>query len=82
MFEGLPESQRIPVAMKKMDRVLDHAISLAALHENNAIVVFSSILAEQIPRSYAANAFNVFQYAMRDFELVRLMCPLGQPGRG
>jgi hypothetical protein len=40
-----------------------HLFQLIALHENNAIVVYSDTLALQIPRSYAANAFNVFQQA-------------------
>jgi hypothetical protein len=76
-FTG-PESEyplrqaRITRAKAKMDEVLGHFINLAALHENNAIVVFSPMLAEQTPRSYAANAFNVFQRVMYDFELVRL----------
>jgi|KBSSwiStaDraftv2_1062776.scaffolds.fasta_scaffold1173071_1 hypothetical protein len=69
---SLSDFERIALAKKKMDKVLAHAIDLAALHENNAIVVFSPILAEQIPRSYAAHAFNVFQHVMHDFELVRL----------
>ena len=57
MFETLSDREYIALAKKKMDRVLDHAINLAALHENNAIVVFSPILAKQIPQSYAAHAF-------------------------
>jgi AbiU2 len=72
MFETLPDSERIARAKTKMDKVLGHFINLAALHENNAIVVFSPTLASQISRSYAANAFNLFQHVMHDFELVRL----------
>jgi hypothetical protein len=72
MSEALSNSERIAIAKKKMDKVLGHVINLAALHENNAIVVFSPMLVDQIPRSYAAQAFNVFQHVMHDFELVRL----------
>lgn len=72
MFDALSDSERIALAKTKIDKVLGHFINLAALHENNAIVVFSPTLAEQIPRSYAAIAFNVFQHVMHDFELVRL----------
>jgi AbiU2 len=72
MFERLSDSQRITLAKTKMDKVLGHFLNLLALHESNAIIVFSPMLASQIPRSYAANAFNVFQRAMHDFELIRL----------
>jgi hypothetical protein len=41
--------------------------------------VFSPILASQIPRSYAANAFNLFQHVMHDFELVRLCALWDRP---
>jgi hypothetical protein len=34
------------------------------LHENNAIVLYSTTLSRQIPTSFAANAFRVFQTAM------------------
>jgi hypothetical protein len=76
MFERLSDGERIKLAKSRMDKVLGHFINLAALHENNAVVVFSPRLASQIPPSYAANAFNVFQHVMHDFELVRL-CALG-----
>jgi len=72
MFETLTDGERITLAKAKMDKVADHFLHLIALHENNALVVFSPMLASQIPRSYAANAFNVFRYAMHDFEVVRL----------
>lgn len=72
MFDALSDTERITLAKIRIDKVLGHFINLAALHENNAIVVFSPTLASQIPRSYAANAFNVFQHVMHDFELVRL----------
>ena len=67
-----PVCKRIRLARTKAKKLLGHFLYLAALHENNAIVVFSSRLASQIPRSYAANAFNWFQRVMHDFEIVRL----------
>jgi hypothetical protein len=72
MFDALSDCDRIALAKRKMERVLNHVINLAAIHENNAIVVFSPMLVDQIPRSYAAHAFNVFQHVMHDFEMVRL----------
>ena len=52
--------------------MVDHLLYLLELHENNALVVYSSLLSSQIPTSHAANAFNVFQRGMHQFELVRL----------
>jgi len=72
MFEALPIEERIDRAKIKAERLLGHVINLAAIHENNAIVVFSSLLVDQIPRSYADHAFNIFQHVMNDFYLVRL----------
>jgi hypothetical protein len=45
---------------------------LLELHANNAHVVHSSLLSSQIPQSFAANAFNVFQRSMYQIEIVRL----------
>jgi HEPN superfamily AbiU2-like protein len=60
--------------------VVEHLVYVLAFHESNAIIVYSSALASQIPRSYAANAFNVFQEAMHRFEILRL-CALWDPPR-
>jgi hypothetical protein len=59
-------------AKKKMPRVVDHLLYLLELHETNAIVLYSSTLSAQIPRSFAASAFNVFQRGLHQFEIVRL----------
>jgi hypothetical protein len=50
----------------------DHAHYLLDIRENNAIVVYSDQLSKQIPRSYAANAFNIFREAMHQIEIVWL----------
>src|ERR1700731_98620 len=64
--------ERLKAAKDKTPRVLDHLLYLLALHENNAIVLYSPTLSSQIPTSYAANAFNVFQRGLHQFEIVRL----------
>jgi hypothetical protein len=51
------------------------------LHENNAIVLYSPTLSRQIPTSFAANAFNVFQQALHQFEIVRLCALWDGAGR-
>ncbi|HWM31013.1 MAG TPA: hypothetical protein VNO69_04860 [Methyloceanibacter sp.] len=80
VFDKIGEDERITRAKDMSEKVLEHFIHLAALHENNGIVVFSPTLASQIPRSYAANAFHVFQHAMYDFELIRLCALWDCPG--
>jgi HEPN superfamily AbiU2-like protein len=67
-----PKQERIALAKAKMTRVLDDVLYLLELHANNAIVVHSPALSSQIPRSYAANAFVVFQRSMYQIEVVRL----------
>jgi hypothetical protein len=79
VFEGLCDSERIELAKKKIEKVLDQVLALAAIHENNAFVVFSPKLADQIPRSYAAHAFGFLQHAMHDLELVRLCALWDKP---
>jgi hypothetical protein len=65
-------TERIVEAKRKTERVVDHVLYLLALHENNALVTYSPLLSAQIPASYAANAFNVFQQGLHRFEIVRL----------
>src|SRR5262249_45744712 len=65
-------AERITAANDKTQRVLDHLLYLLALHENNAIVLYSDTLSRQIPTSFAANAFNVSRQGLHQFEIVRL----------
>jgi hypothetical protein len=72
MFERLTVTQRIDLAKAKMAKVLDHFLYVIELHANNSFVVYSPTLVSQIPQSFAANAFNVFQRSMHQIEIVRL----------
>jgi AbiU2 len=72
MVERRTVTERIELAKTKMEKVLDHFLYVVELHANNSFVVHSSTLASQIPVSYAANAFNVFQRSMYQIEIVRL----------
>ena len=64
--------QRIALAKERMNKVVDHMLHLLAIHESNRIVVFSDALSRQIPRSRAANAFNLFRDVVHRYELIRL----------
>ncbi|MCC8956178.1 hypothetical protein H8B02_22935 [Bradyrhizobium sp. Pear77] len=72
MFEKLPKARRIELAKAKMERVLDHFLYVVELHANNSFVVYSDTLASQIPESFAANAFLIFQRSMHQIEIVRV----------
>jgi AbiU2 len=72
MFEHMTTAERIQTAKEKTERVVDHLLYLLALHENNAIIVYSDTLSSQIPYLHAANAFDVFRAGLHQFEIVRL----------
>ena len=55
-----------------MERVVHHLHNLVYIHESNKIAVFSDILAKQISRSFAANAFNVVLETLYQHEIIRL----------
>ena len=65
-------SKRVQLAEDKTRRIVKELRWLIDLHENNALVFYSPLLADQIPESHAAKAFNVMQASMLYFEIVRL----------
>ena len=71
MFEHMTTAD-IQAAKEKTERVVDHLLYPLALHENNAIIVYSNTLSSQIRYLHAANAFNVFRAGLHQFEIVRL----------
>jgi hypothetical protein len=69
MYETWDVQKRIGEAKRLTACVVDHLQYLLDIHENNAVVLYSSTLSKQIPKSYAANAFNVFREAMHQIEI-------------
>ena len=78
-LNDLSTTQRVELAKKKTQRLVDLTIDLIARHEINRIVVYSPRLATQIPQSFAAHAFNSFQDSLYSFGLVRLCALWGKP---
>jgi HEPN superfamily AbiU2-like protein len=72
MFETWEAQTRIAEAKRLTTCVVDHLQYLLDIHENNAIVLYSDTLSKQIPKSIAANAFNVVREAMHQIEIVRV----------
>lgn len=65
-------AERADLARIKIRKVVDRISALLALSEQNKLIVYSPLLSGQIPRSLAANAFNIFQRAMHAQEVVQL----------
>ena len=72
MFKDKEPEWRIDKAKQITKRLVDHAVDILWISETNAVTIYSNALAKQIPRSYAAHAFNVFRRAMHQIEIVRL----------
>ena len=71
-IEGMTVEERMTYAKDKTTRMVNALVDLVALHENNRLVVYSPLLSGQLPRSFAANAFNVFQNCIHFYEIVRV----------
>lgn len=71
-LKQLTKTERIDQAKVKTARLLDHFLYVIELQVNNSFVVYSPRLASQIPASFAAKAFEVFQRSMHQIEIVRL----------
>jgi hypothetical protein len=80
MYESWEVQRRISEAKRLTGCAVDHLQYLLDIHENNAIVLYSDTLSKQIPKSYAANAFNVVREAMHQIEVMRI-CALWDPGQ-
>ena len=72
-------SERVNLAEEKSRRIASELRWLIDLHENNALVVYSPLLAHQIPKSFAAKAFKVVQHSMLYLEIVRLCALWDKP---
>ena len=68
----MSQAQHLELARRRTSDLVDQLIVLFGIHEANRFIVYSDGLAGQIPRSRAANAFNVFQDSSLLFELMRL----------
>ncbi|WP_299704228.1 hypothetical protein [uncultured Tateyamaria sp.] len=67
----MPISDRIERAKSVTKELTYKVLDVIDLHEANKIISFSDKLATQVPRSYAASAFAVFQNAMFTSEVIK-----------
>jgi hypothetical protein len=76
----LTVEQRFELASSKCQRLIDHVSEIVRLHESNRILLYTNAVSSQIPRSYAAHAFNQLQRAQHFFEIARLCAVWDAPG--
>ncbi len=69
--ETLNPQQRVERARALVSIQIDNLRELVAISEANRLIIYTPILANQIPRSYAANAFTVFQWSSLNYEILR-----------
>ena len=66
---NLPTNDRLAIASNRVEKLLDHWITILAIRESNA-QMNSLQLRKQIPKSYAANCYNYLSYSQRRYELI------------
>lgn len=78
-FASLTPLERYERAVHIVSQTIDQARELIAISEANRFIIYSPMLASQIPTSYAANAFNIFQWSSLNYEMLRI-CALWDRG--
>ncbi len=68
---GLSTSERVERARTIISTQIDDLRELIAISEANRVIIYSPVLASQIPKSFAANAFNQFQWCSLNYEILR-----------
>jgi hypothetical protein len=71
-LRDLTANERVKRAESKTNILIDRISNIINLNEQNKIIVHSDILSKQIPISYAANSFNLFQKSIQLYEIIRL----------
>lgn len=69
---GMTAQQKLDLAEEKIDLMTSDIIGIINIHANNEILTYSPTVSDQIPQSYAANAFNVIQESLHFYEIVQL----------
>lgn len=54
----MDRDQRIALTKSKVNRLVDVTLRLLRLRASNEILVYSDLLAAQVPTSYAAHTYN------------------------
>lgn len=68
----IPVEERTKLAKDKTQRLVDKARVLLRVRSTNEILLHTDLISKQIPKSYAAHAFNALGKAMHEHELTCL----------
>ena len=78
----MPASERLRNAQMIVEELTKRVEFTLALREQNTIILNSTRLSQQIPRSYAGNAFRVFQETVMRFEIINICGLWDKPEEG
>lgn len=78
-FSAMDPMARYERARHIVSQAIAQAQEIIAVSESNRFIVYSPMLATQIPRSYAANAFKMLQWSSLNYEILRV-CALWDRG--
>ncbi len=67
-FASLSAHERYERAVHIVSCAIDQLQEIIGVTETNRIIIYSPAIASQIPPSYAANAFNLLQWVMLNYE--------------
>ncbi len=70
--DELSAAERAVLAVQRMNAVADQVDDLLYLHESNRILLYTDSVADKIPRSYAANTFNLVTECLFRYQVIRL----------
>lgn len=71
-ISGLDALERLRLAKSKTKALADRVVDLIVLSEHNRVIAYSDTFAGQIPRSFAANAFNALRRSTLRMELIQI----------
>lgn len=78
----ISNDNQIKRAKEYTNKLVDLVIAAESANENMRHAVYSSQLAKQIPRSYAAHAFKDLQRALLQFSVIRVCSLFDKKGKG
>jgi len=80
-IEDLSPEERAELAKSRIRKVADQIDALLHLHESNRILIYTDTVTSKIPRSHAANTYNLISDCLFGYQLVRLCALWDDPSR-
>jgi hypothetical protein len=71
-IEKLSTEERANLAKERIRTVAEQVYGLLQVHESNRILLYTSTVSSKIPRSFAANTFNLTKECLFRYQVIRL----------